>query len=118
LEREEVMATYLALADIDLGLRFPYVLAGTILTDQGPTANIPLNWNPPPCVEPLDAASLAAYFAAGPGPSGPILNHWVGINVPPPATFFLRAVPGSANPTRMYQLTGLGAALAPKLGFS
>jgi hypothetical protein len=111
------MAVYRALADIDLGLRFPYVLAGTILSDQGPSANIPLGWLPPPCVEPLDAGSLAAYFAAGPGPSGSILNQWTGINVPPPATFW-RAVPGTANPTRMYQLTGLGAALAPKLGIS
>lgn len=107
------MARYRALADIDLGIRFPYVQAGTILTDQGPTANIPTGWIPTAC-EPLDAPALAAYYVAGPQ-FGPVLNHWVGLNVPPPATFW-KFVSG-ANPNRIFQLQGLGAALPPVQGF-
>jgi hypothetical protein len=110
------MPTYRALGDIDLGIKFPYVQAGSILTDQGPNANIPKNWVPPFCVEPLDAAALTAFYANGPGPSGPILNHWAGLNVPLPITFW-KFVSGS-NPNRLYGLTGLGAALPPVLGYS
>jgi hypothetical protein len=110
------MSTYRALGDIDLGIHFPYVQAGTILID-GPGGNIPNNWVPPPCVEPLDAPSLAAYYAAGPGPTGPIVNHWVGLSVVPPLTAWVPVV-GSSNPTRLYSLSGLGLGLPAKLGFS
>lgn len=104
------MAQYRALADIDLGIKFPYVQAGTILID-GPGGNIPNNWRPPFCVEPLDGPALTAFYANGPGPSGPILNHWTGLNVPPPITFWKFV---SAN---LYQLQGLGSAMPPVLGY-
>jgi hypothetical protein len=115
-ERVKDMARYRALADIDLGIKFPYVQAGTILFD-GPGGNIPNNWLPPPCAEPLDAAATTAYWNAGPGPTGPIVPHWVGLNVPPPVTWW-KKVPGTSNPNVTYQLQGLGAALPPVYGGS
>jgi hypothetical protein len=111
--KEADLATYRALADIDLGIRFPYVQAGTILVD-GPGGNIPNNWNPTAC-EPLDAGGLAAYYAAGPQFS-PVLQHWTGLNVVPPLTFWKFA--SGANPNRFYQLQGLGIGLPPVLGGS
>jgi hypothetical protein len=119
------MPRYLALQDIDLGIRFPYVQAGTILFD-GPGGNIPNNWTPPSgAVDPLDAASTlvvwtAANNSAATGsfsPGGLSRQQWSGIPVNPPVTFF-RPVPGTASPTRLYQMTGLGAALPPILGGS
>lgn len=68
------MPTYRALSDIDLGIRFPYVQAGTILSD-GPGGNIPNNWTPPGCVEPLDSLAVTAFWNAGFQPSGPIIPH-------------------------------------------
>jgi hypothetical protein len=107
------LATYRALADIDLGIRFPYVQAGTILVD-GPGGNIPNGWIPTAC-EPLDGPALTAYYNAGPQFS-PVLQHWTGLNVVPPVTFW-KFVSGS-NPNRLYGLTGLGGALPPVLGYS
>jgi hypothetical protein len=116
MEWKEIMSRYRALADIDLGIRFPDVQAGTILFD-GPGGNIPNNWLPPPCAEPLDAAATTAYWNAGPGPTGPIVPHWAGLNVPPPVTWW-KPVAGTSNPNRTYQLQGLGLGLPPVLGYS
>lgn len=107
------MATYRALADIDLGKNWPQVQAGTILTDQPPVPNIPVGWSPPGAVEPLDAGAVTAFWNAGVQfPGGPIRPQWSGVSISPPTTKWIvdpAASPG--NPYRQYVLSGLGAGL-------
>jgi hypothetical protein len=102
------MATYRALADISFGSSWPYAQAGTILVD-GPGGNIPNNWVPPGCVDPLDGLALAAFYAAGPQMPGKVQQQWTGIGVSPPTTKWVPVGP-NAGPG-LYQLTGLGAGL-------
>jgi hypothetical protein len=69
---------------------------------------LPLNWKPSGGVDALDAAALAAVYAAGPQDLSPVLPHWTGISVNAPATYWISAGGG------LFRLTGLGSALAPK----
>jgi hypothetical protein len=83
-----------------------YYLAGTIVVEG---VDIPFGWVPTLDVEPLNGRALTAYYNAGPrGWLGVIRNQFVGIDVPPPVTYWSR-VPGGDY----YILTGLGTGLAP-----
>lgn len=122
---EAVIATYRALQDIYLGGNWPYAQAGSILID-GPGGNIPPNWQPPPCVDPLDAdgvqrfwnaANNGGMFLGGFGSLGLVRQQWTNQYVAPPVTFFV-PVPGTVNPNRLYRLVGLGVGLPPVLGCS
>ncbi len=99
------MATYRALQDMWLGGNWPYVTAGTILTD-GPGGNLPNGWVPNGAVDPLDTAAVNAFWAAGPQIPGLIRSQWTFIA--PPVTYW---VPTGTPGLRQYKLTGPGAAL-------
>jgi len=98
------MARYRALADISLGGNWPFVQAGDILF-SGPGGNIPEDFKPPGCVEPLDAEAVAAFHAQSP--------QWPGmIRVAPPKTKWIPdPSAGPGNPYRQHVLSGLGAGL-------
>ena len=96
------MATYRALQDISLGANWPYIQAGTILTDQGPSANIPAGWVPPAAVDPLDTDAVQAFWNAGVQLLGLV-------RVARPVTYWTPYPAGGG--TRPYILTGLGTAL-------
>jgi hypothetical protein len=99
------LAQYRLLADCVVG--HAHILAGT-------TVSMPDDWVPHGNCEPLDAAALNAFYAAGPQTAGLIRQTWSGIPVGPPATYWratsLPAVPGASGLTS-WQLVGLGSNL-------
>ena len=110
------MSAYRFLSDHSIAGQ--YYPAGTVASTADAGGSLPVGWRPSGSVDPVDAPALAAFYAAGPQfPGNPIRTQFTGINVPRPATVWL-PVPGSATPpTKMYSLSGLGAALAPVSGF-
>jgi hypothetical protein len=109
------MASYRLLAPIYVQDR--YMEAGTIVTDQGGNANIPVGYVPPPLAcEPLDDTAIAFYYAAGPrGVGGAEFGltiqfgyaggpgHFVGQQGGKPTIYWSRVISG---PFIRYQLTG------------
>jgi hypothetical protein len=111
------MSQYRFLTDHSIG-GFYYQAGTTAFTADVIGGSLPAGWVPSGGVDPLDAGALAAFYAAGPqGPLVPSRTQFTGINVVPPTTRWTPVI-GTASPNRLYQLTGLGAALAPKLGIS
>jgi hypothetical protein len=92
--------------NIACGSRLP---AGAVVNEG---AEVPVGFIPGPSCEPLDADAANKFWAAGP------FIPAIDLFVARPATFWL-AVPGTANPNRLYSLTGpLGVGLGSKLGYS
>jgi hypothetical protein len=87
------------------------LVAGQLVTDTGPAPQLPPNYIPNGCCDAQDADGAQKMWNAGP------ITPTINLFTPPPTTFW-RAVAGTVSPNRMYQLTGLGSALAPKLGNS
>ena len=125
-EATSIMSTYRFLSDHYIG--GVYFQAGTTATTADvPGGTIPAptpsglpyppypppsaEWIPSGNVEPMDAAAVAAFYAAGPQMPGKVQQQWTGIGVPPPKTRWV-AVGGQGQPG-LYQLSGLGAGLAP-----
>jgi hypothetical protein len=109
--KESVMAIYKLTSSIVVNAAGGTVLtAGQTVTDTGPAPQLPPNYVPNGCCDALDADGAQKMFNAG--PIAPTIDAFV----PPPACFW-RRVSGS-NPNVLYQLTGIGAALGPKLGYS
>jgi hypothetical protein len=113
------MASYRLLQDHHIP---PYGLleAGTIVTDTGPGAQIPIGWKPSFAVDPISNDAIQAFFNQGPpgkasacmflGPYG-IQGHWSTAFVAAPTVFWKPFGPG------LWILTGAGAALGPVQGF-
>lgn len=108
------MAFYRFLSDHNIG--GVYFQAGTTATTADvPGGQLPLGWVPTGAVEAMDLAAVSAVWAAGVQLTGKVQTQWAGIGVAPPVT---RWVPvAQPNPSQLYQLTGLGAALAPRQFF-
>jgi hypothetical protein len=88
------------------------LVAGQTVTDTGPGAQLPPNYVPNGCCDPIDADGVNKVWAAGPIP--PTIDLFT----PPPITYWA-PVAGTASPTRFYKLTGrLAAGLASRLGGS
>jgi hypothetical protein len=109
------MAVYRLL--VDHFVKNAFLPAGTIVSDTGPGAQLPPAWVPTPGTDPLDADATQKFWLAGPGSPGPFRTQFTGINIGVPTTWW-KPVPGTASPTRMFQLTGLGSTLPPVLGYS
>jgi hypothetical protein len=71
--------------------------------------DVPSNWSPTLNVDPLTTDAVNAFYANRPGLPGLCRAQFSTQAVPPPATYWT-AKPG---PVTEWQLTGLGAALAP-----
>jgi hypothetical protein len=84
---------------------------GRIVTDTGPGAQLPPGYIPNGCCDAQDADGAQKMWNAGP------IAPTIDLFVAPPLCFW-KAVAGSSSPTRSYQLTGIGASLGPRLGFS
>jgi hypothetical protein len=115
MERKEggdVMAVYRLLSSIVVNSAGGTVLgAGQTVSDTGPGAQLPPGYIPNGACDPTNADGVQKFWNAGP------ITPTIDLFTPPPTTFW-RAVAGTASPNRLYQLTGLGSALAPKLGNS
>jgi hypothetical protein len=83
----------------DCYLAGAYYHAGDIITLTGV---------PGPYLDPLTPDAVTAFYAAGPQPPGLVRQQWSGVPVNSPVTCW-RQIPGG----RFWQLTGLGADLAP-----
>ena len=100
------MARYRALAEIHLGPHWPHVQAGDTLFD-GPGGNIPEDFKPPGCVEPLNKEAVQAFWNAGVQFPGQL-----GTGVAPPRTKWVPDPSAPAgNPYRQFCLSGLGEGL-------
>jgi hypothetical protein len=103
------MAIYKLTSSIVVNIADGTVLTpGSIVTDTGPGAQLPPGYIPNGCCDPQDVDGVNKCWAAG--PIAPTIDPFT----PPPITYW-RFVSGS-NPTRLWGLTGLGAALPSKLG--
>jgi hypothetical protein len=113
------MAQYKLLTDHFIG--GSVLEAGSVVTDTGPSAQLPANWVPTTAVDALDNDGISKFWTAGPaGQStadpnrslGPYFSggHFVGVPIGAPAIYW-KAVPGST--THEFILTGAGAALGP-----
>ena len=106
------MAIYKLTSSIVVNIANGTVLtAGQTVTDTGPGAQLPANYVPNGCCDPQDADGAQKMWNAGP------IAPTIDLFRPPPACFWL-VVAGTKSPDRRYQLTGIGAALGPKLGYS
>ena len=85
------------------------LVAGQTVTDTGPNAQLPPGFIPNGCCSPQDADAAQKMWNAG--PIAPTIDLFS-----PPPTCYWRFVSG-ANPNCLYQLTGIGATLGPKLGY-
>jgi hypothetical protein len=85
-----------------------YALAGSIVSTVDVGGTLPNGWVSN-AVDPLDASALQAFWAAGPQITPLVRQQWTNVPVLGPVTYW-RPVPGSTN---QWQLTGLGAGLAP-----
>jgi len=98
------MSTYLLLEDHFVSNQL--LQAGTLQSRADVGGVLPTNWQPTGSVDPQDLGGVNAFWSQG--VQFPLL-------IPPPHTAspitYWAAVPGSPA---MFQLTGLGAALAPK----
>jgi hypothetical protein len=95
------MARYRCLQDV-VGPGGQYFNAGDTISTVDVGGTLPVNWTPAAACEPLDAAAVNAYYAAGPQVM-PILirQHWSGVFVASPVTYW-KQVPGG----RFWQLAG------------
>jgi hypothetical protein len=111
------LSQYRFLSDHSIGGQ--YYPAGTIASTADVIGGtLPVGWTPSGSVDPLDSPAVTAMWTAGPqGPLNPIRTQFTGIDVVPAITAW-KPVPGTSNPNRLYALTGLGAALPSKLGYS
>jgi hypothetical protein len=75
---------------------------------------LPANWVPDGSVEPLDAPALTAFYAAGIQPWIPQPGS-LSFLVAPPQTYW-RVVSQIGGGMALWQLTGLGSALAQVIG--
>jgi hypothetical protein len=107
------MATYRFLQDHHIG---GYHAAGDTASTADVGGTLPTNWKPTGGVDPLDAAAVNAFYAAGPQATQPVQARWTDVPVSAPVTYWratsLPAVPGARGLTS-WQLTGLGANLPP-----
>jgi hypothetical protein len=79
--------------------------AGSVVTDTGAGAQIPVGWTPTPAVDPLDSGAVTQFYNAGPVLSGLVRAQFSTQAVPSPTTYWTRQGNGQ------YALTGLGASL-------
>jgi hypothetical protein len=112
-ERVKVMATYKLLSSIVVPAADGTVLvAGQVVTDTGPGAQLPAGFIPNGCCDPQNADAAQKMWNAG--PVIPTIDPFV----PPPVTCWA-AVSGTATPFRTYKLTGpLGVGFPAKFGGS
>jgi hypothetical protein len=86
--------------------------AGQVVTDTGPGAQLPASFTPNGCCDAQDADGVNKVWAAGP------IVPTIDLFTPPPTTWW-KPVAGTANPNRLYKLTGaLAAGLPAVLGIS
>jgi hypothetical protein len=83
------------------------LVAGQIVTDVGPGAQLPAGFIPNGCCDAQDADGAQKMWNAG--PIQPTIDPFV----PPPLCYWRRS--SGTNPFVFYALTGIGAALGPKL---
>lgn len=101
-------ATYRLLADHYINNAL--LPAGSVVTDTGAGAQIPVGWTPSPAVDPLDSGAVTQFYNAGPGLCGLCRAQFSTQAVNPPATYWKgTAMAGVTS----WQLTGLGSGLAP-----
>lgn len=105
------MSTYLLLEDHWIGNN--YLPAGSTQTTADIGGLLPTGWVPTPNVDPLDAAAVAAFYAAGPVLPGPTqlrpTTRWTRV----PADFSSADFSGTdfyaGSAGNTWVLTGLGA---------
>jgi hypothetical protein len=103
------MSAYRFLQDAYIGRFFP--AGSTASTADVPGGLLPVAWIPGPFVDPLDANAVNDFYNAGPMRPA---RQWSGGFGPKPVTYWLASFPQPTNSSVMrWQLTGLGAALAP-----
>jgi hypothetical protein len=83
-----------------------YLPTGSTQSTSDVGGLLPVGWVPSGNVDPLDAGAVAAFYAAGPARASPARF------APRPKTFWQRS-PGANSGCEIWQLTGLGSALAP-----
>jgi hypothetical protein len=106
------MAVYRVMSSVVINVADGMVLTpGMIVSDVGPGALLRPNYIPPGALEAMDADGALKVWLAG--PISPTIDPFQ----PPPVTWW-KAVPGTASPSRTYQLQGLGLGLPPVGGFS
>jgi|SRR6516165_11640940 hypothetical protein len=97
------MAQYRLLGDVYAG--GAHLLAGQIV-------DMPTDWIPPGCVDPIDQDAIQAFWNAGPQIAAPARQQWFGIPLEQNARIYWQPI---GNPIyAYYQLTGGGAALGPR----
>jgi hypothetical protein len=101
------MSQYRFLQDASVG-QF-YYPAGTIASTADVGGTLPVGWVPGD-VEPLDTAGVNAVYARGPLVPGLVRAQFSTQAVPTPATYWKGTPMAGAT---SWQLTGLGASLAP-----
>jgi hypothetical protein len=85
-----------------------YIQAGTTASTVDVGGGLPINFRPSGAVDPLDTLAVNAFWAAGPQATPLVRMQWSTQFVAPPVTYW-RQIPYG----RLWQLTGLGAALPP-----
>jgi len=95
------MAKYRLLGDV-------YTTGAHLLAGQ--IVNMPNDWIPPGCVDPIDADAVQSYWNAGVQISGPTIQRFVPLQQNPKIYW----QPVGRPIDRYYQLTGAGAALGPR----
>lgn len=107
------MATYRLLSSIVVNAAGGTVLrAGQTVRDSGPGAQLPPNFVPNGCCDPIDGDGVQKMWNAGP------ITPPIDLFVPPPTTYWA-AVAGTSSPNKLYKLTGpLAIGLTSKLGIS
>jgi hypothetical protein len=71
------MAKYFLMDAVYDGQR--YYERGTVASTADVGGTLPVDWIPPPCVDPMDDAAILAFHRAGPQITG-----WVRYGLPPP----------------------------------
>jgi hypothetical protein len=85
-----------------------YYAAGTIASTADVGGTLPSGWAPTPNVDPIDAPAVTAFYDQGPVLPGKIVTQFSTTVVNPPATHWTSIGGG------FWELTGLGASLAPQ----
>lgn len=98
-----VQARYLLLEDHYINNAL--LVAGQTVTEE---VEIPAGWIPTPNVDPLNTPAVTAFYSVGPTDLGLVRQQFQPIFVPKPITYWKQISPN------VWQLTGLGASLAPK----
>ena len=87
-----------------------YYESGTTASTADVGGTLPVNLPPNGNMEPLDGAALTAFYNQGPQTCGLVRAEWTTQAVNPPATYWKGTAMAGVT---MWQLTGLGANLAP-----